>query len=107
MNNTLRINYIKYKDAIDHPDLLYKGALVYNEETDSWFIVINSNPIVLQSIDLREEKIKENHVGDYMLNLNSGLISVYTGPNKVETLSMNFAVSDYKMKEIRALAGVN
>ena len=78
-----------------------------NEETDSWFIVINSNPVVLQSIDLKEEKIKENHIRDYMLNLNSGLMSVYTGPNKVEALSMNFAVSDYQMKEIRALAGVN
>ena len=107
MNNTFRISHFKYKDAIDHPDLLYRGAVVRNEETDSWFTVINSNPIVLQSIDLKEEEIKENHIGDYMLNLNSGLMSVYTGPNKVEALSMNFAVSDYQMKEIRALAGVN
>lgn len=106
MNNTFRISHFKYKDAIDHPDLLYRGAVVRNEETDSWFIVMNSNPVVLQSIDLKEE-IKENHIGDYMLNLNSGLMSVYTGPNKVEALSMNFAVSDYQMKEIRALAGVN
>ena len=107
MNNTFRISHFRYKDAIDHPDWLYRGAVVRNEETDSWFIVINSNPIVLQSIDLKEEKIKENHIGDYMLNLNNGLMSVYTGPNKVEALSMNFAVSDYQMKEIRALAGVN
>lgn len=107
MNNKFRINYIKYKDAIDHPDLLYRSAIVRNEETDSWFIVMNSNPIVLQSIDLKEEEIKENHIGDYMLNLNSGLMSVYTGRNKVEALSMNFAVSDYQIKEIRALAGVN
>jgi hypothetical protein len=107
MNNTFRINYIKYKDAIAHPDRLYKGAVIRNEETDSWFIVMNSNPIVLQSIDLKEEEIKENHIGDYMLNLNSGLMSVYTGPNTVGALSMNFAVSDYQMKEIRALAGVN
>ena len=107
MNNAFRINYIKYKDAIDHPDRLYRSAVVYNEETDSWFTVINSNPIVLQSIDLKEEEIKENHIGDYMLNLNNGLMSVYTGPNKVEALSMNFAVSNYKIKEIRALAGVN
>ena len=106
MNNTFRISHFKYKDAIDHPDLLYRGAVVRNEETDSWFIVMNSNPVVLQSIDLKEE-IKENHIGDYMLNLNSGLMSVYTGPNKVEALSMNFAVSDYQMKEIRDLAGVN
>ena len=106
MNNTFRISHFKYKDAIDHPDLLYRGAVVRNEETDSWFIVMNSNPVVLQSIDLKEE-IKENHIGDYMLNLNSGLMSVYTGSNKVEALSMNFAVSDYQMKEIRALAGVN
>ena len=106
MNNTFRISHFKYKDAIDHPDLLYRGAVVRNEETDSWFIVMNSNPVVLQSIDLKEE-IKENHIGDYMLNLNSGLMSVYTRPNKVEALSMNFAVSDYQMKEIRALAGVN
>ena len=106
MNNRFRISHFKYKDAIAHPDWLYKGAVVRNEETDSWFIVINSNPVVLQSIDLKEE-IKENHIGDYMLNLNSGLMSVYTGPNKVEALSMNFAVSDYQMKEIRALAGVN
>ena len=106
MNNTFRISHFKYKDAIDHPDLLYRGAVVRNEETDSWFIVMNSNPVVLQSIDLKEE-IKENHIGDYMLNLSSGLMSVYTGPNKVEALSMNFAVSDYQMKEIRALAGVN
>ena len=104
MNNIFKI---KYKDAIAHPDWLYKGAVVYNEETNSWFIVINSNPIVLQSIDLKEVEIKENHIGDYMLNLNSGLMSVYTGPNKVEALSMNFVVSDYQMKEIRALAGVN
>ena len=107
MNNTFRISHFKYKDAIAHPDWLYKGAVVRNEETDSWFIVINSNPIVLQSVDLKEEEIKENHIGDYMLNLNSGLMSVYTGPNKVGALSMNFAVSDYQMKEIRALAGVN
>lgn len=107
MNNRFRISHFKYKDAIAHPDWLYKGAVVRNEETDSWFIVINSNPIVLQSIDLKEEEIKENHIGDYMLNLNSGLMSVYTGPNKVGALSMNFAVSDYQMKEIRALAGVN
>ena len=107
MNNTCRISHFKYKDAIAHPDSLYRGAVVRNEETDSWFIVINSNPVVLQSIDLKEEEIKENHIGDYMLNLSSGLMSVYTGPNKVETLSMNFAVSDYQMKEIRALAGVN
>lgn len=107
MNNTFRISHFKYKDAIDHPDLLYRGAVVRNEETDSWFIVMNSNPVVLQSIDLKEEEIKENHIGDYMLNLNSGLMSVYTGPNKVGALSMNFAVSDYQMKEIRALAGVN
>ena len=106
MNNTFRIKHFKYKDVIDHPDWLYKGAVVYSEETDSWFIVMNSNPVVLQSIDLKEE-IKENHIGDYMLNLNSGLMSVYTGPNKAEALSMNFAVSDYQMKEIRALAGVN
>lgn len=85
---------------------MYRGAVVYNEETNSWLTVINLNPIVLQSIDLKEE-IKENHIGDYMLNLNSGLMSVYAGPNKVEALSMNFAVSDYQMKEIRALAGVN
>ena len=107
MNNAFRINYIKYKDAIDHPDRLYKGAVVRNEETDSWFIVINSNPVVLQNIHPKGEEIKENHIGDYMLNLNSGLMSVYTGPNKVEALSMNFAVSDYQMKEIRLLAGVN
>ena len=103
MNNIFKI---KYKDVIAHPDWLYRGAVVYNEETNSWFTVINSNPIVLQSIDLKEE-IKENHIGDYMLNLNSGLMSVYTGPNKVEALSMNFGVSDYQIKEIRALAGVN
>ena len=103
----LNISHFKYKDAIDHPDWLYRGAVVRNEETDTWFVVINSNPIVLQSINLTEEKPKENRIGDYMLNLNSGLMSVYTGSNKVEALSMNFAVSDYQMKEIRALAGVN
>lgn len=107
MNSIFGISHFKYKDVIAHPDWLYRGAIVYNEETDSWFTAISSNPIALQSIDLKEEKIKENHIGDYMLNLNSGLMSVYTGPNKVEALSMNFAVSDYQMKEIRALAGVN
>ena len=104
MNSIFRI---KYKDAIDHPDWLYRGAVVYNEETNSWFTVINLNPIVLQSIYPKEAEIKENHIGDYMLNLNSGLMSVYTGPNKVGALSMNFAVNDYQMKKIRALAGVN
>ena len=107
MNNTFRISHFRYKDVIDHPDWLYRGAVVLNEETDSWFIVINSNPVVLQSIDMKEEKIKENHIGDYMLNLNSGLMSVYTGPNKVEALSARFSISQYQLKEIRSIAGVN
>ena len=100
------ISHFKYKDAVSHPEWLYKGALVYNEETDSWYAVISSNPVVLHSIDLKQEEQKENHVGDYMLNMNSGLVSVYTGKDKVGALSMNFAVSDYKMKEIRALANL-
>ena len=55
---------------------------------------------------MQQEELKENHIGDYMLNLNSGLMSVYTGKNKVDSLSMNFTVSDYVMKQIRALANI-
>ena len=101
-----QFTHFKYQDAIEHPEWLYRGSLVYNDETDSWYAVVNKNPIILQSIDLREEEQKENHVGDYMLNMNNGLVSVYTGKDKVGALSMNFAVSDYKMKEIRALANL-
>ena len=100
------ISHFNYKDAVAHPEWLYRGALVCNEETDSWYAVISSNPVVLQSIDLKQEEQKENHIGDYMLNMNNGLVSVYTGKDKVGALSMNFAVSDYKMKEIRALANL-
>ena len=102
----IKYAHFKYSDILEHPEWLYRGSIVHNDETDCWYAVVNTNPIVLQSIDLREEKPKENHVGDYMLNLNSGLMSVYTGKDRVGALSMNFAVGDQVMNQIRLLAGV-
>lgn len=94
-------DYLEIKKC---PEKVYAGMVVYKD--GNYYIVVGTDPIVLQSIDIKREEQKENHVGDYMLNMNNGLVSVYTGKNRVDHLSMNFAVSDYKMKEIRALANL-
>ena len=93
-----------YSEIKKCPKKAYMGMIVYKD--NNYYTVVSTDPIVLQSIDIKREEQKENHIGDYMLNLNNGLVSVYTGKDKVEALSMNFAVNDYKMKEIRALANL-
>lgn len=93
-----------YSEIKKCPEKVYAGMVVHKD--NSYYIVVSTDPIVLQSIDTKQEEQKENHIGDYMLNMNNGLVSVYTGKDRVGALSMNFAVSDYKMKEIRALANL-
>lgn len=98
------IAWTDYSEIKKCPEKVYAGMVVYKD--GSYYIVVSTDPIILQSIDTKPEEQKENHVGDYMLNMNNGLVSVYTGEGKVGALSMNFAVNDYKMKEIRALANL-
>ena len=95
---------VDYSEIKKCPKKAHMGMIVYKD--NDYYMVVSINPIILQIIDNKQEEQKENHIGDYMLNMNNGLVSIYIGKDKVTPLSMNFAVDDYTMKGIRALANL-
>ena len=109
----------EYTYALQHPYNLFDGAIVRkqsckekptkdSEITITWYKVkIRHDARIFEQIEESEVPIvKNNLVGDYMLNLRSGAISVYKGNDRIISSIIKPVEDDEKLDVIRKLVGL-
>ena len=109
----------EYDYALQHPYNLFDGAIVRkqsckekptknSEITTTWYKVkIRHDTRIFEQIEESEvPNVKNNLVGDYMLNLRSGTVSVYMGNDKINSSIMKSVEDDEKLDAIRKMVGL-
>lgn len=100
-----------YSDLKKNPDKARKGMNIVdiNSPNLTRFIVvdvINGSPILIQNGDKHSLTVPANRVGDYMLNLRTGYLSIMEDPNKVTEPLNRLGLNSRILETLRDEVGV-
>ena len=93
------------KQLKDKPILAFKGAIICDTDSErlTRYIVkdvANEIPILIEIGD-KHKTVVPNCVGDYILNLRTGYLSVILEDEKISNPISNYHMNDYELRLIR------